>query len=509
MGADKMEKNLKKIIIFKQKELLKVLFWSGLFTFLYIFFTKIHPLVIYDSDDWSNISYIRQAFPLWNDWNPSRVFPETFMPLISYAAVYLVKPFVHDYIMSMTITHGFIISITILIYLSMFCKWIKTKFKATEAQAIIMTGAFILFHFSILKVEWNNNSYLFYSNNVTCYFYYLLPNLINAIIVMLFMSHKKEINENWDDKLLNKGLLILLVYLAILSNLFQTIILISYMGYNLLVALITYNKQKKKNKIIFLKQNILSIATIALWLISLVFEFGGERSANIASNSIQIKKSFSALIGYLPRLNKMTTLLFLVSIIIAIIIWVRSRNIEEMDKSYINTVIESLICVVIVTIFLVLLCGVSGSGYLERVDVSFGIFFYGFLFVVNSMLYVLQKYPRLTLTVPLIMYIVLMNSLIGERIYKESNMGSLDPKICIAVNRDLINQIVKADQNGETDMVLHVPVGNEKTDDNWPHADYMGYSISRTLYRHGMISKLMTIKVEPDIEMNKRYHVIY
>lgn len=505
-----MEKKLDTKIVYNRRKYYKVLFWAGLFTFLYVFFTKIHPLVIYDSDDWSNISYVRQAFPLWSDWNPCRVFPETFMPILSYVAVYLVKPFVHDYILSMTVTHGAVISIAILVYLFVFYRWIQAKFRATEAQAFVFTLAFLLFHFSILKVEWNDNSYLFFSDNVTCYFYYVLPNLINASIVLWFMGSKAGINERWDNEHpLRKGGLILLVYLAILSNLFQTIILIAYIGYDLLLGLIVYFKEKRKNILLFLKQNLFSVASITLWLLSLVFEFGGERSVDIASDSIQIKDSILALIGYLPRLNRMTCLLFFISIIAAMIIWFRSKNKGEIDKRYISTVIRSLVCAVTVAIFLVLLCGVSGSGYLERADVSFGIFFYGFLFIMGSMLYVAQKYPRVILALPLVLYIVLMNTMIGERIFKESNMGSLNPQVCIAVNQDLIGQIVTVDQEGKTEMVLHVPVGNGKTEDNWPHANYMGYSIARTLYRHGMISKLIAIEVEPDPEMNKKYQVIY
>ena len=167
-----MEKKLDTKIVYNRRKYYKVLFWAGLFTFLYVFFTEIHPLVIYDSDDWSNISYVRQAFPLWSDWSPCRVFPETFMPILSYVAVYLVKPFVHDYILSMTVTHGAVISIAILVYLFVFYRWIQAKFRATEAQAFVFTLAFLLFHFSILKVEWNDNSYLFFSDNVTCYFFY-------------------------------------------------------------------------------------------------------------------------------------------------------------------------------------------------------------------------------------------------------------------------------------------------------------------------------------------------
>lgn len=494
----------------KQKAYWKLLFWAGIFLFLYVFFTNIHPLVLYDSDDWSNISYIRQAFPLWKDWNPCRVFPETFLPLVSYIAAFLVKPLVHDYLLSMTLTYGFVISAAILIYLILFWKWIKVKFKASDIQAILCTLAFLLFHFSILKSGWVGNSYLFFSENVTCYFYYVLPNLINASIVLWFMASQTDINTAWNDgNLLAKGCLILLIYLAILSNLFPTIILISYIGYNFLLSLISFVRKKQKTAWGFVKENLFSITCIGFWLVSLIFEASGERSASIASSSIHVKESFIVLLTYLHRLNRMTCLLFILVAGIAIVTWIRSKNKEEIDKYYRKIIIKTLLCAVIAAIYLVLLCGVSGSGYLSRTDVSFGIFFYGFLFVMGSLVYILQKHPQITLVVPLTLYIVLMDILIGEQIFRESNMGSLNPEICISVDQDLINQIVKADQEGKTKMTLYVPVGNGKTDDNWPHAKYMGYAMSRTLCRHGMISKIIEIDVEPTPEMNEKYHVVY
>ena len=53
-----------------------------IFGFFFVFFTQVHPLVIYDGDDWRYIAYTRQALPSWNEWNPSRVFAECFQPLM-------------------------------------------------------------------------------------------------------------------------------------------------------------------------------------------------------------------------------------------------------------------------------------------------------------------------------------------------------------------------------------------------------------------------------------------
>lgn len=54
---------------------------GAIFAFLFVFFARVHPLMLFDTDDWQYISYSRHAVPIWGDWNPTRVFPETVMPL--------------------------------------------------------------------------------------------------------------------------------------------------------------------------------------------------------------------------------------------------------------------------------------------------------------------------------------------------------------------------------------------------------------------------------------------
>ena len=54
-------------------------------------------------------------------------------------------------------------------------------------------------------------------------------------------------------------------------------------------------------------------------------------------------------------------------------------------------------------------------------------------------------------------------------------------------------------------MILYVPKGNNI--DNWPHPMYMGKRISNTLYKHGLISKLIKIKIQPDETLNQKYNI--
>ena len=69
----------------------------------------------------------------------------------------------------------------------------------------------------------------------------------------------------------------------------------------------------------------------------------------------------------------------------------------------------------------------------------------------------------------------------------------------------MIEQIKKADEAHQKEMVLHVPKGDNL--DNWPHPMYMGENISRTLYRHGIITRPIEITLQPDVSMNEKYNI--
>ena len=64
--------------------LYSILFFAALFIFLAVFFTSAHPLMPYDSDDWTYIAASREPFPSHDEYNPGKVFPETFQGLISF-----------------------------------------------------------------------------------------------------------------------------------------------------------------------------------------------------------------------------------------------------------------------------------------------------------------------------------------------------------------------------------------------------------------------------------------
>lgn len=112
--------------------------WSmGIFLFLFLFFVKIHPMIVFDTDDWAYIYCNRSALPLWGNWNPSKIFPEVLMPWVSNLAVYVIYPYIHDYIQSLTIGHAFLTAVLIGVYILSFAKLLKEKYKFSLQQSML------------------------------------------------------------------------------------------------------------------------------------------------------------------------------------------------------------------------------------------------------------------------------------------------------------------------------------------------------------------------------------
>lgn len=222
----------------KRKEKIQfIIFGLLLFGFFVTFFVYVHPIVIFDTDDWDYIYSIRSAIPDWDNWNPAKLFPEIVMGIASQVAATILYPISGDYVNSLIWGHGVFISIVILVYVITFIKLIREKYQLSSEVAISYAMLFVLLHFIIFRKNPSGNGHLFYSSNVTCYYNYLLPTLLNCIAVMELM--RMENNENlWKTKTaISKGLFYVLVYLCIFSNLFSSVVLVAYVGGRLLIDL--------------------------------------------------------------------------------------------------------------------------------------------------------------------------------------------------------------------------------------------------------------------------------
>lgn len=164
----------------------KYMIHIGVFLSMYIFYTKISPLIPYDNDDWYYLSYIRIPFPLWKAWNPAKVFPEFMTMLGGYLAGTIVYPIIHDYIAAITITSAVILAGLI----TSLCICVELLFeKKMNASIFLSTAMEVLFLMLCFLIYRNkpNSQHLFAAADLNCVYGYTMSGLLNMIVAMIFL----------------------------------------------------------------------------------------------------------------------------------------------------------------------------------------------------------------------------------------------------------------------------------------------------------------------------------
>lgn len=492
----------------KRHEKLELVWYIGVFVFIFVWFSQIHPLVIFDVDDWTYISGVRRAVPVWGGWNPSRVLPEILMPFCSRVAVYVLKPIIGDFITALTVMNAIVAGIFITGYVWSFSNLIKRAFSLSSGCTIFASALFLTFHFLVFRSQEVNNSYLFYCHDVTCYYNYLFPSLLNASLVMYLMHNDQFETFIASGSMVKKGAFILVVYLAIFSHLPASGILAVYAGCKVLTALV--EQWKEFHFVKFVKRELLNLAILAAWLFSAVFElFGGNSKQMDQTSFLQgLKETMDGIIQMFSEFNTSFVSISVIIIVLAAVVWIMSgssRKQSIIDNHYFSLMISCVICTIVMLIYLLVLYAKAGAWYIYRSECRFGVLFYGFLIVLISFGYVMSKYPKVVLAVPLVLCILVFEIDTVGKTFLEANPTSTDSAICADINNDLIEQIVNAQQLGQTEMELYVPISDSR--DNWPLTHYMGDRISVTLYEYGVITQPMNITIVPSEAMNEKYHL--
>lgn len=494
------------------KKYIDFMFFSLCFAGLFIFFTYVHPLIPYDGDDWFYLSPVRRhAFPVWGSLNPSKVLPETVMPFCGYLAAYFVKPIVGDYVSSITGCVAFIISIAITIYFCAFYRLIVKKFMLPQKSSLLIVFLLFLLHFMIFQTDQFNNIHMFYSANLTCYFHYGLPALVNSVLVLYLLSFDDFLTVD----ITKSGIFILAIFLAIFSNIFHSVILIACIFVRLVSS---YLKNTIKNKhgffsavriIEFVHKNICWFIVMAVWVISLIFEANGVRASQIGHSifTLPVKQTLLYLCGLVKQVSIGFCVVLFITLWSSRVFYIKSKNKEQIDCMFCNVLMQNLFCLLVALIYVVIISAKSFPNYVANANVAFSFLFYLFVILCFSIAYVFQKRPTILSWLPLICFIITVFTINSYRHFRENNICNIAPYKCVLVDQALINQIVKADKNAKSEMTLMVPKGDNH--DNWPHPLYMGKAISRTLFAHGIIHNIIEITIKPDASMNERYHLDY
>ncbi len=480
-----------------------IAFFGIIFLILIAFFTQVHPLIPYDGDDWANLSGFRAAIPKWGIWNPIKILPEDSFPVIGFIAAFIVTPLTHDYILSITLTSAAFFSLMIIAYLFLFSKILERRFHLDPCIIYTLTATFFLFHFLALQIPDRASQYLFGAVNLTCIFHYTIPALLNLSLVEYFIAYGLPKCIPFERGIGHCSLLIFFIYLAIFSNVLNSIILVAFISSCLLweykFALLSFKNLKS-----ILKENMFLLGILAVWFLSLLFEMTGGRAQSIGANILQlpIKQTWLCLWNTIKSAGKSFPIA-VAFITLFSYYFVVKRYPNTLKQNYISLIGRLLLSCAFVFCYLLLVCAKAGPGYFGRTDVLIDL--YGFIIIIILCMtaFLLKKHPKAFIIAPIVLLIIIIKVMSSS--YRESTMGGILPHTCYQVNHDLINQIVQADQNYQEGMILRVPKGDNR--DNWPHPMYMGGAIARTLYRHNIIQRPIKISISPDVTMNEKYNI--
>lgn len=473
-----------------------------IFAVMFIFFSQVHPIVLFDGDDWNVISDARVGLPKWGGWNPIKVLPETFFPICGYFAAYVVMPLVGDYLTAFTLTAAAIVAIFIAAYVMMFVLFAREVLRLDKPAANLFGVMFLLLHFAhFLHHNTQDNLYLFHTTDADCYFNYVLPNLLNAALVMLLV--RVDVTKKIFDRAEFRSVaLFFALYLAIFSSVLSSCILAIFVGVELWSRL----DRKKFTPRKFFSDNRSLFVVLIFWLISLLFELNGGRAKSMAHESdffATVGDTAAAVIQSLLFDNHGVSLLIFAAVTSAIIFY--KPQISEDAENFWRMLKKFWLCLPLWTAYIILVAAKSDVSYALRPDVQFGFFFFEFVSFFTALSFWLKKFPRAAFLLPILAFALFTWIFSGKRTLCPSTFDHVPEMTCVQVSRHIIDQIIAADRAGLTEVVVTVPKGDDV--DNWPHPLYMGENISRTLHAHGLISRRLEVTILPDVSLNARFNL--
>ncbi|MQB65388.1 hypothetical protein [Limosilactobacillus reuteri] len=498
----------------KSKRLLNIIIQIVLFLFLFVYFTQITPLVPFDADDWSFLGTMRLPFPLWGVFNPSKVLPEVIGPIVGSIASFCIYPITRNYVYSIMFTQTIVVSLFIVALLYIFSSFLKRKFELSFKEAIC-GELFLFLSFFFLFKHINSPSYSgFWATDFDCYFHYIIPGLLNASIVLSMMT-KEKFMKCWEKQThLYKGMFIVAIYFAIFSSPQLSIILASYcltMIINIIVKQHGVKEIIRTSKIYFV--------ICFLWLISILFDLHGRRAAGVSSvNGGSFKSRLMATLlslnNLIKELDTKVLLLFILMIIAAlaiVIVGKRKNHADRIIETFIHQVGILIVCLVITIVYLICAYLKAGAGYAGRIDAMWAVIFFFLAITSISFSYLLKNYKEIKIFTPLILILMALISFNFDYLPIQPNVGQYSATTVKIVDNYIIDQIVRADREGKSEVAVKVPLGEGKVTpkdqtSNWPHAFYMAKWLQNTLYSHGIIRTRIRITIKPDDQVNKKLY---
>ena len=471
----------------------------SLFLAMLLFFCKLHPIMVLDSDDWWYMGHFRLPVPLWGYQNPIKAFPEYFLPLTDYFAGRCIMPLTGNLFTAISLVDGVLVSDLIALYFFLFFRFMcKLTGKCADIVPVTLTLLFAVLHFSIFVCQKNGNSYLFLAVDQTTYFHYMIPDILNSIIVLWLMNDDILTDYFSKSRILRKILFLPLAYFSIFSNVFCCIISAAWVGCSLLFDAL--HDLRREGILLFIRRRVMKFLFLLTWLTAQIFEMNGNRAAELSAKNNFSTAFLASLQNFCRTVAKANrgSLLILCLVIVLFFVWIFVKRDKTGEEDFRFCIPAAWLAGLLALIYIALICSKAGAWYITRPDASFGIYFYLFTAVLLMGARILSSGPKIVYAFFTAFAILLITTASAD--YKESNQGGYDAETCLRIDNDIVDQFTKVYNNGGNSLALYVP--KYQSEDNWPLALYSGDYYSFAFHNMGMMHRFFYVDVVPSEEKN-------
>ncbi len=484
--------------LLRSKRFHTALFLALVFLSMLLFFTLWHPIPVMDGDDMVCIIRPRPAIPIPGTWNPSRVLPETLMPLCGALAGLLAGLGCGSFIDCQIFAVAAMLAAFITLYIACFLRLLRRRFKLGELAAFGLAALFLLGHFFVFRSQTEGNLHMFHCYDCCCVFFYTISALLSCTMVLFFLAEEEP--RLFGGGLLRAALLTTGLYFALFSNLFGSSVLAAYAAARVL------NTVLRKRP---LRENLLFGGILLAWLFAALIELLGGRAESLSGNSshllANLAPTWDSFAGLLRTCSPLFLLLFTLSVPAGLVLLLLRRGGEE-RRQFVHCWLTGLFCLACVLPFHLLISAAVTPMYAGRPEASFPVFFLVFLLMLLTAAELLRRFPQLAALLPVVLVVSLSMTNSAGRTYADANPMGLNGRLVAVIENEMEAQIRAAVAAGEETCTVEVL----RSDDdwaNWPQNDYVGDALAACLYKYGLIERLIPVEAVPSDAYNLRYGV--
>ena len=220
----------------KRESITRLVYFACVFIILMIFYSIYYPMILSSPDDWRYINYWRDNALVYigRGWNPARVLPEMLMPLMANIGFSFGRLFGMSFMKSISIGLSLGVVIFICLYIYFFSRMIRKQFALDVFQELFAATVFLLIHFWIFRSNTFRNTFLIDGGDPNTYYYYVIPFLLNCTVCFIWSTCDSSTDISiWPEII--KGTWIIAIYLAVFSNMFNSIVIAVYASLRLFI----------------------------------------------------------------------------------------------------------------------------------------------------------------------------------------------------------------------------------------------------------------------------------